>query len=193
MRWSVYLVAVLVAAAFDASFGSVLSIGALRGQALPAVVVFALLSAPRKLGVRIAMAAGLVADLLAPVALSSQTVLVVPGPRILGFALGALAVVQLRSLLYRQNPLAGSAATFVFSLLAAVVFVFVFSARSLLLDGGAPWWPGSGAGEVWLRFLGAIGDAIVALPALWLLGKTRPLWGFTTATRVSPGLARQSG
>jgi cell shape-determining protein MreD len=193
MRWSVYAVAILIAASLDASVGSLFAVGELRGQFLPAVVVFALLAAPRKFGVRIAMLGGLVADLLSPVVLPTQEVLIVPGPRALGFALGALAVIQLRSLLYRQNPLAGSAATFVFSLLAAVVFVFVFSIRSLVLDGGAPWWPGSGSGEVWRRFLGAIGDGILALPTLWLLGKTRSIWAFTTATRVSPGLARQSG
>jgi hypothetical protein len=193
MRWSIYIVAVLLAAALDASFGSVLAIGELRGQFLPAVAVFALLSAPRKIGVRLAMLAGLVADLLAPVVLDSQEVLVVPGPRVLAFALGALAVIQLRNLLYRQNPLAGAAATLAFSLLAAVAFVFLFSMRALFLDGGAPWWPGSGAGEVWRRFLGAVGDAVVALPTLWLLGKTRPLWAFASSTRVSPGLARQGG
>jgi cell shape-determining protein MreD len=193
MRWSVYAVAILIAASLDASVGSLFAVGELRGQFLPAVVVFALLAAPRKFGVRIAMLGGLVADLLSPVVLPTQEVLIVPGPRALGFALGALAVIQLRSLLYRQNPLAGSAATFVFSLLAAVVFVFVFSIRSLVLDGCAPWWPGSGSGEVWRRFLGAIGDGILALPTLWLLGKTRSIWAFTTATRVSPGLARQSG
>lgn len=192
MRWSVYIVVVLVAAAFDASFGSVLSIGEIRGQLLPAVAVFALLSAPRRLGVRAAMVAGLVADLLAPVVLPSQEILVVPGPRILGYALGALAVLQLRSLLYRQNPLAGAAATLAFSLLAAIAFVFLWSMRANLFDGGAPWWPASGASEVWQRLFGAVGDGLVAIPALWLLEKTRPLWGFVAATRVNPGLARQS-
>lgn len=192
MRWSVYAVAVLLAAALDSSLGGLFAVGDLRGQFLPAVVVFALLSAPRKIGLRAAMLGGLVADLLSPVVLPTQEVLIVPGPRVLGFALGALAVIQLRSLLYRQNPFAGAAATFVFSMLAAVVFVFLFSIRSLLLDGGAPWWPGSGAGEVWRRLLGAVGDGILALPTLWFLGKSRPLWAFTTATRVAPGLARQS-
>jgi hypothetical protein len=193
MRWSVYLAMLLVAAAIDASFGSVLAIGDLRGHLVPSVVVFALLSAPKRIGVRVAMAAGLVVDLLTPIVLSNQETLVVPGPRVLGFALGALAVVQLRGLLHRQNPLAGAVATAVFSLLAAVVFVFLFSIRSLVLDGGAPWWPGSGAAEVWRRLLGAAGDAVIAVPALWILGKTRPLWAFTTATRVAPGLARQGG
>lgn len=193
MRWSVYIAALLVAVAIDASFGSVLAVGDLRGHLVPSVVVFALLSPPRRTCVRLAMAAGLAVDLMTPVVLATQETLIVPGPRVLGFALGAVAVVQLRGLLYRQNPLAGAAATLVFSLLAAVAFVFLYSVRSLFLDGGAPWWPGSGAGEVWRRLLGASGDAVIAIPALWLLGKTRPLWAFTTATRVAPGLARQGG
>ncbi len=203
MRWSVYLVAVLVAAAFDASFGAVLAVGDLRGHLLPSVVVFALLSAPRRIGVRLAMLAGLVADLLAPIVVANASLvegggevaelLVVPGPRVLGFALGALAVLPLRGLLSRHNPLSSAAATLVFSLLAAVAFVAIFIVRGWILDGGAPWWPGSGGGEVLRRALGAAGDAILALPAMWLLARTRPWWGFTVMTRVSPGLARQGG
>ncbi len=203
MRWSIFIVAVLVAAAFDASFGAVLAIGDLRGHLLPSVVVFALLSAPRRIGVRLAMLAGLVADLLAPIVVAqaslveggadSAELLVVPGPRVLGFALGALAVVPLRGLLSRQNPLSSAVATLIFSLLAAVVFVAIFVVRGWLLDGGTPWWPGTGGGEVLRRALGAAGDAILALPAMWLLGRTRPWWGFTVMTRVSPGLARQGG
>jgi hypothetical protein len=131
VRWSIYIVAVLLAAALDASFGSVLAIGELRGQFLPAVVVFALLAAPRKIGVRLAMLAGLVADLLAPVVLDSQEVLVVPGPRVLAYALGALAVIQLRSLLYRQNPLAGAAATFVLAARSGCLRVPFLDARAL--------------------------------------------------------------
>jgi len=203
VRWPVYIAAVLVAAAFDASFGAVLAVGDLRGHILPSVVVFALLSAPRRIGVRLAMLAGLVADLLAPIVVAQGSVagggaetaelLVVPGPRVLGFALGALAVLPLRGLLSRQNPLSSAAATLVFSLLAAVVFVAVFIARGWLVDGGVPWWPGTGGGEVVRRSLGAAGDAILAVPAMWVLGRTRSWWGFTVLTRVSPGLARQGG
>jgi hypothetical protein len=195
MNWSVAIAALLIAAAFDAGFGSVLSIGPLRGQLLPAVVVFALFSAPRRSALRLAMIAGLIADLLAPSVLPNagplQDVLVVPGPRVLGFALGALAVLQLRSLLYRQNPLSGALATTVFSILVAVSFVFLWSLRGVMYDQGTPWSPASGASEIWLRLFSALGDGLVALPALWLLGKTRPLWGFTVASRVVPGMARQ--
>jgi hypothetical protein len=203
VRWSVYIVAVLVAAAFDASFGAVLAVGDLRGHLLPAVVVFALLAAPRRVGVRLAMLAGLVADLLAPIVVAQAAavdggaetaeLLVVPGPRVLGFAFGALAVVPLRGLLSRQNPLSSAAATLVFSMLAAVVFVAIHIVRGWILDGGTPWWPGTGSAEVLRRALGAAGDAILALPAMWVLARTRPWWGFTVMTRVSPGLARQGG
>ena len=185
MRWSVYIVAVLVAAAFDASFGAVLAVGDLRGHLLPSVVVFALLSAPRRIGVRLAMLAGLVADLLAPIVVAQAAavdggaetaeLLVVPGPRVLGFAFGALA------------------ATLVFSTLAAVAFVAIFMVRGWVVEGGTPWWPGTGGAEVLRRALGAAGDAILALPAMWLLSRTRSWWGFTVMTRVSPGLARQGG
>jgi hypothetical protein len=62
MRWWVFLAAVLVAAALDMSMGAVFVVGDLRPRLLPATVVFALLSMPRKGTVRAAMLAGLVAD-----------------------------------------------------------------------------------------------------------------------------------
>jgi hypothetical protein len=194
MNWTVAIVAILFAAAFDASFGGLLSVGELRGQLLPAVVVFVLLFAPRGAALRLAMIGGLVADLLAPAVLPSSgtlhSVLVIPGPRVLGFLLGALAVLQLRGLLYRHNPLSGAVATGIFSVLTALVFVFIWSLRGLLYDAGTPWSPAPGASEMSRRLLGALGDALVALPAIWLLGRTRPLWAFSIVTRVTPGLAR---
>jgi hypothetical protein len=30
------------------------------------------------------------------------------------------------------------------------------------------------------------------VPTIWLLDKTRPLWGFSTAKRVVPGAAREA-
>lgn len=191
MNWLVYLVALLVALAFDASVGGVLAFGETRPQVLPGVVVFALLSAPRRTAVRAAMLAGLLADLLAPMVAEDGSMLAVPGPRVLGFALGALAVLQLRSLLYRKNPLSGAVTTFAFSLLAAVVFVAVWTLRGAVTGGGAPWWPTTGAMEMWGRFLGALADAGLAIPVLWLLEKTRSLWDFAVVTRLSVGAARE--
>jgi hypothetical protein len=191
VRWSVFIIIVLFTCALDASLGAVFEIGGIRGQLLPAVVVFMCLAAPKRIAVRAAMLAGLAADLFAPMVLADGTLLVVPGPRVLAFALGALAVVPLRGLLYRQNPLSSSAATFLFSLLVGIVWVFLWIIRSVILSSSAPWWPATGASEVFLRVFAAVGDAALALPVCWLLEKSRPLWGFRVTMRVSPGAARQ--
>jgi hypothetical protein len=141
--------------------------------------------------VRLALLAGLVADLLSPVLRSDGTQLVVIGPWTLGFALGALAVVPLRTLLYHRNPISSGFATMVFSLLAAIVFVATWVIRTLLLrDDTPPWWPGTGAGEVWRQAKVALANGAIAIPTVWLLERTRPLWGFSTAKRVIPGAAR---
>lgn len=192
MNWSAYIVAVLLALSFDSSVGSVLEIAGAHPQVLPAVVVFALLSTARRCALRAAMLAGLAADLLAPLVGADGMLVVVPGPRVLGFALGALAVLQLRSLLYRRNPLAGSAATFAFSLLAGIVFIAASLLRAWVTGSDAPWWPGTGGSEVWIRFIGALLDGVVALPVLWCLEKTRPLWGFVVSTKLTAGPARMS-
>ena len=191
MRWSICILFVLFMSALDASVGSVFEIGGIRAQFLPATVVFVCLSAPKRVTLRAAMCAGVAADLFAPTILSDGSTLVVIGPRVLGFALGALAVVPLRGLLYRQNPLSAPIATMLFSLLASLVFIAVWIVRSLLLDTSAPWWPSTGASELMLRLGAALGDGLMAIVVFWVLNKTRPLWGFANTTRVSPGAARQ--
>jgi len=191
MRWAIFVLFALIGVAIDASLGGILKIGEAQPRFLPCVVVFAILSAPRQHAVRLALLAGLVADLLSPVLRSDGTQLVVIGPWTLGFALGALAVVPLRTLLYHRNPISSGFATMVFSLLAAIVFVATWVIRTLLLrDDTPPWWPGTGAGEVWRQAKVALANGAIAIPTGWLLERTRPLWGFSTAKRVIPGAAR---
>jgi hypothetical protein len=36
----------------------------------------------------------------------------------------------------------------------------------------------------------ALANGAIAIPTVWLLERTRPLWGFSTAKRVIPGAAR---
>jgi hypothetical protein len=81
----------------------------------------------------------------------------------------------------------------VFSLLASVVFVALWMIRLLVLRDETPaWWPGTGAGEVAHQTKVAFASAITAIPTIWLLDKTRSLWGFSTAKRVVPGAAREA-
>jgi len=192
MRWSIYILACLIAVAADASIGGILKIGSVQPRFLPSVVVFALFAAPRIHALRLALLAGVLADLLSPVVRVDGTQLVVIGPWTLGFALGALAAVPLRSLLYHRNPISGGFAVMVFSLLASVVFVAIWMLRLLLLRDELPsWWPGTGASEVWQQGKVALASAIVAIPTIWFLDKTRVVWGFSTAKRVVPGAARE--
>lgn len=193
MRWSIYILSVLVAIAADSSVGGILRIGDAQPRFLPCVVVFALLSAPRLHAVRLAMLAGFVADLLSPSIRSDGSQLVVIGPWTLGFALGALAVLPLRSLLYHRNPISSGFATIVFSLLASVAFVAIWTLRLKLIGDDSPsWWPGTGAGEVWHQAKAALASGAVAIPTVWILNRMRGIWGFSSAKRVVPGAARET-
>lgn len=189
MRASVALVAILLAGGLDAGFGPILAVGSVRGHLLPGLVVFIALSAPRKLVLRWAMAAGLLVDFLAPAIGTSTETVVVPGPHVLGFALGASGALALRGFLSKHSPLSPGAATFVFSILASLGFLAVWQAR-LLTFGSTPPWSGTATQEVSLRTMMAVGDALVAIPLLWLLGRTRAVWGFASTTRVVPGVGR---
>ena len=141
---------------------------------------------------RLALLAGVLGDLLSPVVRVDGSQLVVIGPWTLGFALGALAAVPLRSLLYHRNPISGGFAVMVFSMLASIVFVAIWMIRLLVLRDELPsWWPGTGAGEVWQQSKVALASAVVAIPTIWFLDKTRVIWGFSTAKRVVPGAARE--
>lgn len=191
MHWSVFIIATLLASALDAGLGGLFEVGSLRAEILPSIVVFVALSAPKKLVIRAAMLAGLIADLFSPVLLGDGTPLVVPGPRVLAFALGAAAVIPLRGLLYRQNPLSNSAAVLVFSAFTALAWIVMSILRSVVTGGDVPWWPATGTSEVVVQFLGALGDAVLALPVFWVLTRTKPLWGFETKTRLTPGVARE--
>jgi len=192
MRWSIYILACLIAVAADASIGGILKLGGVQPRFLPAVVVFALFAAPRIHAVRLALLAGVLCDLLSPVVRVDGSQLIVIGPWTLGFALGALAAVPLRSLLHHRNPISGGFAVMVFSMLASVVFVTIWMIRLLVLRDELPsWWPGTGAGEVWQQSKVALASAVVAVPTIWFLDKTRTVWGFSTAKRVVPGAARE--
>jgi hypothetical protein len=192
MRWSIYILACLLAVAADASVGGILKVGAVQPRFLPSVVVFALFAAPRVHAIRLALLAGLLCDFLAPVVRVDGSQLVVIGPWTLGFALGGLAAVPLRALLYHRNPISGGFAVMVFSMLASIVFVAIWMIRLLVLRDELPsWWPGTGAGEVWQQSKVALASAVVAIPTIWFLDKTRVLWGFSTAKRVVPGAARE--
>lgn len=191
MNWSIFVIAVLLASALDAGLGGLFEIGSTRAEILPSVVVFMALAAPKKLVVRAAIVAGLVADLFAPTIVADGTPLVVLGPRALAFALGAAAVIPLRGLLYRQNPLSNSAAVAIFSSFTALGWIVVSILRSVVAGGDVPWWPATGTSELLIQFLGALADAALALPAFWVLTRTKPLWGFETKTRLTPGVARE--
>ena len=195
MRWSVAVLAILLAAALDASFGPVLLVGGLRGRLLPGVVVFIALLAPRKIVLRWAMVAGLLVDLLSPAIDAAGEVVVVPGPTAMSYALGAAGVLSLRGLLSKQSPFSPAAATLFFSLLAGLAFVAIWQGRVLLLDSAPPWpisasGTGSASDEFARRALAAVGDGLVAIPLVWMLQRTRPAWGFVSTTRVVPGVAR---
>lgn len=190
MSWPAFLVASLIAVALDGSLLQVLRIGTARPSLLMIVVVYALLSAPKRTALRAALTAGLFADLLTPILANDMTVLVVVGPHILGFALGAFAFLSFRNLLYRKSPIALGFGALVFALLVALGTTSTFVLRTLF-GSSAPWGEAGSATEFLLNGLSSAAlTAVLAAFMLRWMDRTRALWSFESSARLVGGAAR---
>lgn len=190
MNWPCFLIAALIAAALDGSLLGVLRVGDARPSLLMVVCVFVLLNAPQRTAFRAVLVAGLMADLLTPIMYSDATVLVVVGPQVLAFALGAATFLSFRNLLYRKSPIALGFGTCVFAILVALGGTSVFVLRSFF-GGETPWGDaGSASSTVLSGFVVAGLTAILGALVLPQLHRTRALWAFDSTSRLVGGAAR---
>ncbi len=190
MSWPVFLLASLLAVALDGSFVQVLRVGDASPSLLMMVSVYVLLNAPKQTAFRGVLIAGLFADLLSPIFTGANAqVLVVVGPSILGFALGAVALLALRNLLYRKSRLALAFGAAVFTLLAALGTTAVFILRAAM-TGTGPWGEGTATGYLFERIACAGVTVLLVAILLPVLDRTRALWSFESSSRLVGGTAR---
>jgi len=106
------------------------------------------------------------------------------GPAALGYLVGSYAVVQLRSLLFRESILTLAIMVFAVGLFVNLTEVAIYSFRGLgfLADDPIPGW--SAFDELVRRFLVLLYSAAVAVPVGWALFRMGPLWGFAGGGRA---------
>lgn len=183
MNWLVFIACGLVVAALDGGFSAALSIGPFRPALLPAVVAFVALHGPRRTTLWAAFAAGILVDLLQPSIGAAGVPFHVLGPNALGYAFGATAVLLLRSMVFRRNPLTLGFMTAVLSIGITLVTAAVFSARRFWSDESPPWQ--GEAVQPWIlrQFVADLLSGLWAIPLAWPLNASIERWDFFSVGR----------
>ncbi|MFO0873224.1 MAG: hypothetical protein U0575_04545 [Phycisphaerales bacterium] len=179
MRWGVFLVVALVAAACDTSLTALLSIGTIVPQLMPLVAVFVALAAPRTTVLWACLFMGLVVDLCSPAFDAQLRPLHLAGPHALGYLFAANLVLPLRTMVLKRNPLTLGALTAIFSMAASLVVVALWSVRTWYPDPPVVFGGDSALTELGRAGLRALYSGAIAVPIGWFLVRTAPLWGFS--------------
>lgn len=178
MNWLVFALCALIAAGLDGGFTAALAFGPVQPSLLAAVVAFVALHGPRRTALWAAFAAGLLADLLQPSIGAAGLPFRVLGPNALGFAFGASAILLLRSMVFRRNPLTLGFLTVVLAVAATIVTAAIFSARRFWSDELPPW--GGQPVQPWIlrQFLCDLASGLWAVPLAWPLNASLDRWDF---------------
>lgn len=127
---------------------------------------------------------GLLTDLTVWYEGADQSVVWLIGPASLGFLGGAFAVLQLRSLVFRDSPLAVVLLVFFVGIFVHLVTVALLTARGLPVPLGEPMAAWSAADELYHRFRQLLYSTLLAFPLAMLLLRSESLWAFQPGKRT---------
>ncbi len=178
MSWLVFALFAYAAVALEMGLQTLRLIGGASFVLILAVYIG--LMAPARAGVWAMGLLGLLVDLKGGPVPGA----VVVGPATLGYLVGAFAVLQLRTLVFRESVLTLAVLVFAVGIMVQLVIVFMFSMRGVWILPGerlADWHP---ADELAHRFVDLVKTAVVALAVGGLLLKSTPAWGFPGKTRI---------
>ena len=128
-----------------------------------------------------ALWAGLVLGLLVDLQIGPAGL--VMGPAALGFLAGAYAVLQVRTLVFRQSVATLAVITFVAGIFVHLVSVALYTARGLPFTPAEFITGWDAAEQLVHRFLELLYTCAVAVPFGWLLLRLANLWGFPAGGR----------
>lgn len=188
MRWFVFAGFVFVILAMQQGFASLLEIRGVRPNLLLIVAAYIALAAPPATARWAAMMLGLLVDLTEPyfvAAGASHAGVVLIGPAALGFLAGAVVVVELRGLMFRDSPVSLPVIVFIKGIFVSLVIVALLSLRCLVWGLGDALGTFSAADELVYRFWQLLYTAAVAFPLGLVLIFLDRLWGFAHANASS--------
>jgi cell shape-determining protein MreD len=182
MRWPVFAIFAFVFVVLQLSLRNAMtlhSMGGISPDIVGCMAAYVALFAHRHAALWACWLLGIAMD-LAPQERAVNYYLI--GEHALGYVFGALAILQLRTMVFRRRAMTAGFMTLVFLAGASIVAVFIMSVRSwytpeTFLHGGA-------FGELLRRLAIALYSGVVGIAVGWLLNVTIPLWGFQSgATR----------
>jgi len=192
MRWPTALAVLLVSLVLDVSFMGVLELGGVTPRLVCVVVAFVAMQAEPTAARWYALLAGLLVDLSEPSMAGPRAPLYLVAPWTLGVFFGSEAVLSLRGVVVRKNPLAVGVLAGVLALSAGLFWTAWWALRSWYPDSPAPWGSGSALGEFGIQLLTAMSTGVCAVPIGWLLLRSGAMWGFPSvmSRQRSGGQAR---
>ena len=183
MRWSVFFAFAYLLLALEMGLDKLLVYGGTAPGFLLILAVFVGFSAPTMTITWSMLVLGLLTDLTRSYDTVDQGTLWLVGPATLGYLCGAVAILQLRALVFRDSVIALAVMVFIVGIFIHLVTVAMLTMRGLPL----PWSIGatitnwSAPDELVSRFAELVYCAVAAFPLGWILMRTEPLWGFQAA------------
>jgi cell shape-determining protein MreD len=177
MNWPVFALFAYVAAALDLGLGSLPVVG--EASFILILAVFVGLNAPGSVVAWALLILGLLVD-LQPGPVHGAVLL---GPGALGFLAGAYAVLQLRTLLFRESVMTLAVMVLAVGVFVQLVMVALLTMRGLpmIAEPIAGW---NAADQLAHRFMQLLYTAALSVPVGWVLIRSRPLWGFAGKGRA---------
>ncbi len=193
MKWPLFVAAALLALVADASLMPGFEVAGVSPRLLVILVAFVAIHADGPRVTWAALLAGGLMDLSEPSMTGPRAPFFLIGPHALGLVFGVQAVLGLRGVIVRRNPLAIGAMCLVLSLAGGLVWVGWWTLRAWYPDSPPPWSDGSSLWQLWHQCLQAIATGVVGVPVGWCLLRSTQFWGFPTLLgrgRTQGGTAR---
>lgn len=177
MNWITFILAAFLAYVLDTGLRALLSLPEVEGGVSPSflliLMIYVAMLAPVSAVVWASLVCGALADLQGGPAGSPLL-----GPASLGFLLGGYAVVQLRSLVFRESIATLAVMTFVAGILIQLGIVMLYQMRNLSYTWAQPIEGWSAADALMRSFFLLLYSAAAAVPVGWVLFRLMPMFGF---------------
>lgn len=193
MKWIIFVPVLLVALVLDVSFMGALEIGGVSPRLVVVVTAFVAMHAESGSVTWAALLAGVLMDLSDPSMTGPRAPLYLIGSHTLGFFFGAQAVLSVRGIVVRRNPISVGAMSLVLGIAAGLFWTAWWTMRSWYPNSQPPWGDGSALMQLGRQLLQALTSGVVGVPIGWILLKSAPAWGFPsvlTRARTRGGSGR---
>ncbi len=187
MRWVVFVIFAYIFLALETGASQIPALNSMGGVSpsfLLCFVVFLALFAPRVIALWMFWLLGLLVDISTGLFREGGGIVFIAGPHALGYVIGGLLLLQLRSLVFRERVLTIVLLTLLCGLVVSVVTVGIFVVRSWYPESlGTVYFETSATKALLQRFIAVLYSALLAIPVGWLLVRTLPLWDFQIARK----------